>query len=163
MQFEQSKKKNDSEQKKQETNLDQMKEKLQYFKKAFQEIKEATGVGDVNDVSEIIQKFMTQDDTLNGLKAIKDEKSRKLEALNKEREDLKVRVDKFKYEGAEGTTKKQAEEVEKNKIASQGKLERYMDKYSRISKINVDVTAGIEHLFCNLKPVQVFLHQTTID
>jgi Skp family chaperone for outer membrane proteins len=132
-----------------------MKEKLQYFKKAFHEIKEATGVGDVNDVSEIIQKFMTQDDTLNGLKAIKDEKSRRLEELNHEREELKTSVDKYKYEGAEGTTKKQAEEVEKNKQSSQVKLERYVDKYKRTSKVNVDVTAGVEHLFTNLRPVSV--------
>jgi len=154
-QFEQNKKKTDNEQKKQETNLDRMKEELQHFKKAFAEIKEATGVGDVNDVNEIIQKFNTQDDTLNGLKAIKDEKSRKLEDLNRQREELKERVDKYKYEGAEGITKKQAEELEKNKVASQAKLDRYMDKYNRISKTVVDVTAGIEHLNENLKILKI--------
>jgi hypothetical protein len=156
-QLEQNRKKNDNELKKEETNLDRMKEELQHFKKAFQEIKKATGVGDVNDVSEIIQKFMTQDDTLNGLKSIKEEKSRKLEMLNQEREELKENVDKYKYEGAEGITKKQAEELEKNKIASQAKLERYIDKFNRISKISVDVTSGIEHLNENLKPLKVFL------
>jgi len=119
-----------------------MKDELLHFRKAFEEIKAATGVGDVNDVSEIIQKFMTQDDTLNGLKSIKDEKNRKLESLNGEREKLKERVNKFKYEGAEGITKKQAEEVEKNKIASQAKLDRYIDKYSRINQIVVDVRSG---------------------
>lgn len=154
-QFEQNKKKNDNEQKKQETNLDRMKEELQHFKKAFQEIKDATGVGDVNDVNEIIQKFNTQDDTLSGLKQIKEEKSRKLEDLNIQREELKDRVDKYKYEGAEGITKKQSEELEKNKVTSQAKLERYMDKYNRISKTVVDVTAGIEHLNENLKIVRI--------
>jgi len=154
-QLEQNKKKTDTEQKKQETNLDRMKEELQHFKKAFQDIKEATGVGDVNDVNEIIQKFNTQDDTLNGLKNIKEEKSRKLEELNREREELKDRVDKYKYEGAEGISKKQSEELEKNKAASQTKLERYMDKYNRLSKTVVDVTAGIEHLNENLKIVKI--------
>ena len=134
-----------------------MKEELQHFKKAFQEIKEVTGVGDVNDVSEVIQKFMTQDDTLNGLKAIKDEKSRKLEALNKEREDLKEKVNKYKYEGAEGISKKQAEEVEKNKVASQAKLDRYIDKYNRINQTVIDVRAGIEHLYENMKIIKVLL------
>lgn len=132
-----------------------MKEELGHFKKAFQEIKEATGVGDVNDVSEIIQKFMTQDDTSNGLKAIKDEKSRKLEMLNKEREALKARVNKYQYEGAEGSTKKQAEEIEKNKLKSQAKLDRTIDKYNRFTQIMVDVRSGIEHLYENLKPVKV--------
>jgi len=132
-----------------------MKEELQHFKKAFQEIKEVTGVGDVNDVSEVIQKFMTQDDTLNGLKSIKDEKSRKLEALNKEREDLKEKVNKYKYEGAEGITKKQAEEVEKNKAASQVKLDRYIDKYNRINETVIDVRAGIEHLYENMKVIKI--------
>ena len=131
--------------------MDKMKEELQHFKKAFQEIKEVTGVGDVNDVSEVIQKFMTQDDTLNGLKSIKDEKSRKLEALNVEREELKEKVNKYKYEGAEGITKKQAEEVEKNKVGSQAKLDRYIDKFNRINQTVIDVRAGIEHLYENMK------------
>jgi len=71
-----------------ETNLDKMREELQHFKKAFQEIKNVTGVADVNGVSEIIQKSMTQGDTLNGLKIIKNEKTRRLEELNMRREKL---------------------------------------------------------------------------
>lgn len=146
---------NDSEQKKQETNLDRMKEELQHFKKAFQEIKEVTGVGDVNDVSEVIQKFMTQEDTLSGLKGIKNEKSKRLDELNKEREELKVKVNKYKYEGDEGVTKKQAEEVEKNIVIAQGRLESCMYRFTRINQTVVDVQTGIEHLYENTKKLQV--------
>jgi antitoxin component YwqK of YwqJK toxin-antitoxin module len=154
-QVEQNRRMNDSEQKRQETNLDKMREELQHFKKAFQEIKNVTGVGDVNDVSEIIQKFMTQDDTLNGLKTIKNEKSRRLEELNMEREKLKEKVNKYKYEGAEGVSKKQAEEIEKNIGVANGKLESCMHKYARINQTLVDVQSGIDHLYENTKLLKV--------
>ena len=48
------------------------------FEEAMKRIKEATGVEDVN---EIIQKFVTQEDTTNNLQELRNENDKKLGKL----------------------------------------------------------------------------------
>merc|ERR1719240_1105505 len=62
------------------------------YEQAFRKIKEATGVGDVN---EGIQKFLTQKDTEKQLMNATKEAQAKIEALAEERNVMKHQVDEM--------------------------------------------------------------------
>jgi hypothetical protein len=66
-------------------------------------IRDATGESDVN---EIIQKFATQHDTYSNLLELKSTNERKLLELNDKKVDLRTNVEKMRYEGLEGMTRK---------------------------------------------------------
>jgi len=69
------------------------------YEAAFRKIKEATGVGDVN---EVIQKFITQKDTEKNLVAMTKEAQKRIDELAEERTATKASVDEMKYSGAGG-------------------------------------------------------------
>jgi len=71
---------------------------------------------------------------------------RKLLDLQDKRLELRSDVEKMRYEGLEGMTRKQIDEVEKNVNTAQFKFERNKDKLERINKSLVNAKAGIEHL-----------------
>ena len=87
------------------------KRRLEDYDEAMRRIKDATGVSDVN---EIIQKFATQHDTYNNLQELKVANERKLLDLQDRKLELRSDVEKMRYEGLEGMTRKQIDEVEKN-------------------------------------------------
>ncbi|KAM3132152.1 hypothetical protein pb186bvf_015747 [Paramecium bursaria] len=120
------------------------KQKLADYEEAFHKLKEATGFRDVND---IIQKFTTQEDTTKSLDDLKREYVEKIEALNNEKLKLRERLNDLKYEGGEALTRKQIDEIENNVNNAINKCERTKLKYERVSKILVNVKAGIEHLY----------------
>ena len=70
--------------------MDKEKLKLEDYNQAMQRIKDSTGVSDVN---EIIQKFLTQNDTLNNLNELKQENELKILILNEERGDIKKQLE----------------------------------------------------------------------
>jgi len=123
--------------------IDKEKRDLLKFDKAMRRIKDATGVTDIN---EIIQKFVTQNDTLKNLNSQKEDFERKILELNDEKFEIKKKLDKVKYEGVESMTRKQIDEVEKNVAEAQGRYERNKDKLERINRIVIDSKAGIEHV-----------------
>merc|ERR1719190_155839 len=61
-------------------------QKLQDYEEAFHAIKEATGVDDVN---EVIQKFLTQEDTQNKLQKQMKENQATIERLTDERRKVR--------------------------------------------------------------------------
>ena len=69
----------------------------------MQRIKDNTGVTDVN---EIIQKFSTQEDTLNNLWELKEENEHKMNKLNQEKIELRKQLERIRYEGVESMTRK---------------------------------------------------------
>ncbi len=115
-------------------------------------IKDATGVSDVN---EIIQKFATQHDTYNNLLELKGSNEKKLLELNDRRMELRTDVEKMRYEGLEGMTRKQMDEVEKNVNAAQIKYNSNKEKLERINKVLVNAKAGIEHLCEKLNDIKL--------
>merc|ERR1719407_337114 len=68
--------------------------KIADYEEAFRRIKEATGVSDVN---EVIQKFLTQEDTQNNLMNLTRENQNRIEMLNEERRRLKAQVEELKF------------------------------------------------------------------
>ena len=128
------------------------KQRLEDYDEAMRRIKDATGVSDVN---EIIQKFATQQDTYNNLLELKANNERKLLDLNDRKLELKSDVERMRYEGLEGMTRKQVDEVEKSVNAAQAKFDRNKEKLERINKVLVSAKAGIEHLCEKLNDIKL--------
>jgi len=123
------------------------------YEAAFRKIKEATGVGDVN---EVIQKFVTQKDTEKQLMNATKEAQAKIESLAEERNVMKHQVDEMKYSGAGGqSSRKEVEECEKKLADATQAQERVKTRHGRLTKVFVDIRAGIEHMSDKLEPVKL--------
>merc|ERR1719356_2108932 len=74
-------------------------QKLLDYEEAFHAIKEATGVDNPN---EVIQKFLTQEDTQRDLKKLTNENQATIDRLTEERRKLRLQVDELKF-GSDGS------------------------------------------------------------
>ena len=129
------------------------KQKIKDYEEAFRRIKEATGVKDVN---EIIQKFSTQEETLENLENLRKEHQNKLETLNEKKASLKKRVEGFKYHNkGEVESRKQLEELEEKFAKIMKKYQKSKAKYQKIVSIIQDAKAGIEHIAEMLESVKI--------
>eukprot|EP00927_Polykrikos_kofoidii_P006175 TRINITY_DN12502_c1_g1_i1.p1 TRINITY_DN12502_c1_g1~~TRINITY_DN12502_c1_g1_i1.p1 ORF type:complete len:525 (+),score=148.50 TRINITY_DN12502_c1_g1_i1:122-1696(+) len=120
------------------------KQTLQDYEDAFNRIKEATGVSDVN---EVIQKFLTVQDTRKNLTDIKTENQASIDKLTEERKKLRLQVDDLKFSSG-GTVgrRRQRDDYEKAVAEATEKFERNRAKYERMAKMLIDMKSGIGHL-----------------
>merc|ERR1719506_3385535 len=79
------------------TEAEEERQRLHDYEEAFRRIKEATGVADVN---EVIQKFLTQEDTQNNLLKLTVESQARIDSLQEEQKQLKMQVDERKFSSA---------------------------------------------------------------
>ena len=77
----------------------------------MQQIREATGVTDINDV---IMKFATQSETYDNLKDIQAQNEKKLMNLTDKKQQVSDDLQKMKLEGLEAMTRKQVDDMEVN-------------------------------------------------
>jgi len=142
-----------------EADIEEEQQKIAAYEAAFREIKEATGVSDVN---EVIQKFITQEETHKSLQQMTEESQRKIDALTEQKRTLQERVEGLTY--AAHTDTAALERVPSaivNPLSAsaaseeQIKAERQRHKYERMSRILIDVKAGIQHLTEKLEAVQL--------
>merc|ERR1711907_495570 len=77
-----------------EADIAEEQEKIASYEAAFREIKEATGVADVN---EVIQKFITQEETHKNLQAMTRESQAKIDSLVLQKMEVQERVQRLKY------------------------------------------------------------------
>lgn len=98
------------------------------------------------DVSDVINKYKTQGETIQILKGLERTYTEEHEKLIKERKKFKDELHYLKYGGTETRGRQQIDEIEKSANKTSLKCERLNLKYQRISKILIDVRAGIEHL-----------------
>jgi len=123
------------------------------YEAAFRKIKEATGVGDVN---EVIQKFVTQKDTEKNLTYMTKEAQARIQQLADERATMKHQVDEMKYSGTGGQSSRQeVEECEKRLADVLSVQDRVKTRHTRSTKVFVDIRAGIEHMSEKLDPVKL--------
>merc|ERR1711990_1315701 len=71
-------------------------EKITTYEEAFRKIRDATGV---SDVSEVIDKFLTQQETQKRLMEMTKESQLRIDALHEEKALAKQRVDEIKFSG----------------------------------------------------------------
>merc|ERR1719181_1492056 len=76
------------------SDFEQEKAKIADYEEAFHRIKEATGVSDVN---EVIQKFLTQEDTHKNLTQLTRENQSRIDQLLEERRKLRLQVEELKF------------------------------------------------------------------
>lgn len=123
-------------------------DKLNQYEEAFRKIKEATGV---SDVQEVIQKFITQEDTHRNLVEMTKEAQAKIDQLNAEKSELKARVEELKYSGSgQLGSRRIVDEFETHLAEAQHQCDKNRQKYERVAKILINVKAGIEHLYDKL-------------
>lgn len=118
-------------------------QKILDYEEGFRRIKEATGVSDVNDV---IQKFITQEDTYRNLEELRKEHQAKVDALNQKKLALKSEIEKARFLAGDTMSRKQMDEVESNVSRAQAKSEKSKQKYERINKVLIEIKSGAEHL-----------------
>jgi len=124
--------------------VEEEKQKLEDYEEAFQCIKEATGVMDVN---EVIQKFLTQEETQKDLHEEKKQRHSQIDRLTDELRKLREQVEHLKFSSGSSANRRQAIDEREDKInQAMEKLQRNRGKYERVAKILVDMKAGIEHL-----------------
>lgn len=128
-------------------------EKITTYEEAFRKIRDATGV---SDVSEVISKFLTQEETQKRLMEMTKESQLRIDSLQEEKALAKHRVEEIKFSGnvASGT-RRLVDDFETLLSEANSKCERNKAKYERIAKVLVNVKAGVQHLFERLDPVEL--------
>ncbi|CEL96993.1 unnamed protein product [Vitrella brassicaformis CCMP3155] len=128
-------------------------QRMQDFEEAFRRIKEATGVSDVN---EVIQKFLTQEETQNNLLNLTKENQARIDQLQEERARLRAKLEEMKFSSSGMEQRRQAvDDYEAQLNEANSRCERARVKYERVAKILVDATAGIDHLAEFLQPIKL--------
>merc|ERR1711959_368326 len=126
-------------------------EKITTYEEAFRKIRDATGV---SDVSEVISKFLTQEETQKRLMEMTKESQLRIDSLQEEKALAKHRVEEIKFSGnvASGT-RRLVDDFETLLSEANSKCERNKAKYERIAKVLVNVKAGVQHLYERLDSV----------
>jgi len=128
-------------------------QKLEDYEEAFHAIKEATGVDDVN---EVIQKFLTQEDTHKNLTKLTKENQGTIEELTEKRRKIRLQVEELKFSSGGAANRRQAIDEKETRFGeATEKFERNKGKYERLAKMLIDTKAGIEHLGEKLAPIKL--------
>jgi len=123
---------------------DEERQRLADYEDAFRRIKDATGVSDVN---EVIQKFLTQEDTAENLTNLTKENHAKLDQLNEERRRLRLQVEELKFSSGGNVGRRQViDDFESHLAEATEKFERNRGKHERMAKMLINAKAGIDHL-----------------
>jgi len=131
---------------------EEQEEKIDVYEKAFRRIRDATGVGDVN---EVIEKIVGQESTTENLVALSKNNQERIEQLVQGRDDLKTSVEDLQFTGCNSPhRRKVVDEKEKLLNESIGNLARHRDKHDRYVRGLFSAKAGIKHLQDKLEPAR---------
>ena len=118
--------------------------KLNNYEDAFHRIKDATGVVDIH---EVVNKFMTQEDTNNNLKQLTTDGQTRVEALKEEIDGIRQKIESFRLDGAgTGASRRLVDDYEQQLTESTANNDRVKSKFERLNKVMVSMKAGTEHL-----------------
>lgn len=141
-------------------------EKIVTYEEAFRRIKEATGI---EDVTEVIAKFLTQDETAANLAQMTKDAQLRIEALNEEKvggggglgvdlaqSQTKIKVEEMRYAApSHQGGRRVVDEFDSKLGEATVKCEKNRKRYERASKIIVNVKAGIDNLCDRLDSIRV--------
>merc|ERR1719230_2387333 len=126
-------------------------QKLQDYDEAWYAIKDATGVTEVN---EVIQKFLTQEDTQRNLTNLTKENQANIDKLQEERRQLRMKVEELKFSTGGNVGRRQAiDDFETHLAEATEKFDRNKGKFERLAKMLIDMKAGIGNLAEKLQPI----------
>ena len=110
--------------------------RIDVYAKAMSQIREATGVSDIN---EVIHKFATQAETFENLQDLKQSNEKKLMNITDKRMQVKDDLEKMKLEGLEAMTRKQVEDMEQAQIDSEVNHRKTTEKIKVTQKTTLEL------------------------
>uniref|UniRef100_A0A665VQZ3 ODAD1 central coiled coil region domain-containing protein n=1 Tax=Echeneis naucrates TaxID=173247 RepID=A0A665VQZ3_ECHNA len=122
------------------------------FEEAFQRIKEATGVTDVQDV---VQRFISQKETHLHLEKLKAENEKMIQQLKEQKELLSQQFQDVKYSGEAKLSRWMLEESEQRLQAQQQKCDVAKERLDWLVKTISTIRAGVEHLANKLQHIRL--------
>ena len=118
--------------------------RLAAYEEAFRRIKEATGV---SDVSEVITKFLTSEDTAASLTALTREAQARIDSLLQSRDEAKAAVEAARYAGSATAAERTAVEVLEAQLAeARVEHDKLKNRGDRMNKVLLAIRAGVGHL-----------------
>ena len=136
-----------------EHELQMQKDKVTTYEEAFRRIKEATGIEDIN---EVIEKFLTQDETALNLTHLTKEAQTRIEALNEEKGLAKAKVEEMRYAGPSTFgSRRIVDEYDAKLAEANSKCDKNRKRFDKMAKLLVNAKAGIQHLADRLEPVKL--------
>ncbi|KAJ9471030.1 Outer dynein arm protein 1 [Diplonema papillatum] len=125
-------------------------EREEEYEMHFKKIKEATGVTDPDEsvaVLQVINKFLTQEETHKNLVEMTKDAQAKMASYHEEKEELTARVEEIKYSGSgQLGSRRIVDEFEAHLAEAKHQCEQNRNKYERVAKILINVKAGVQHL-----------------
>ena len=98
-------------------------------------------------VMQVINKFVTQEDTHKSLVEMTKDTQSKIAAKQIEKSELATRVEELKYSGnGQLGSRRIVDEFETHLAEAKHQCEKTRCKYERVAKILIDVKAGVQHL-----------------
>jgi hypothetical protein len=125
--------------------------KIGTYEEAFRRLRGACGLDDIND---IIQKFMSQDDTHENLGKLSKDAERKIAHLTDESAKARTTLEEIKFSASgQAGSRRIVDEFTAQLVRTRRDLEANEEKFSRLNRTYVDTKAGIEHLADKLAAV----------
>lgn len=134
-----------------EVSLDVEQDRLAKYEEVWRRLKEVTGV---NDANEVIQKYLSSNDTSKDLKSMTQEAQQKIDNLVWKKSQLKVRLEETKYsQSTRIGSRRIADEFEQQLREAHANTERSRAHFERLAKVLIDTKAGIEHMVEKLRDI----------
>jgi len=128
--------------------------KITTYEEAFNRIKDSTGV---SDMIQVVERFENQDSTRDRLEEMQEANKAKLTRLEEEREKLEKELERLKFTGETklSSGQKVLEEFEEHLRSEEKRLKLCRARLNKLSKLLIQVKAGIEHLFEKLQAIKL--------
>jgi len=132
-------------------------ERLAQYEEAFRRVQEATGV---RDVHEVLQKFLTQEETHRSLDETAQEAQARIDELGAEVAALRGQLEEIRYSGpGHLDSRRIVDEFETHLTEAQHQCEQSRQRYERVARTLIDAKAGIEHLYDRLALYKADAHR----
>jgi len=132
-------------------------ERSSRYEAAFKKIRDATGI---SDVQEVLQRFVTQEETHNHLKAMSAEAQERIDQLKQETAELSKKLEDLRYAGSgQLGSRRIIEEFEVHLTEARNQRQASSERYEHLAKLLISVKAGIEHIVDKLVHVRTDIPQ----
>jgi len=128
-----------------DTSIEEEQKNIRAYEAAFQKIKEVTGV---SDVSEVIEKFLTQEETHKHLQQMTKDSQARIEALHEQKRRAEEQVQRLKYTSSKpgASRRPNARTGGEGVNDAQSKYERMRNKHEHMKSVFQNVRAGVENI-----------------
>ncbi|XP_071495904.1 outer dynein arm-docking complex subunit 3-like [Diadema antillarum] len=128
--------------------------KVTTYEEAFQRIKDATGVSDINEIE---SRFLSQNSTYEHLEQQKQSGEKQRKWLEEQNRQLMENYEALKYSGESKMSQGEQllEQMQDHLESETKRRDDAKDKLERSYKLLTDLRTGIRHLFDNLKDIKV--------